>query len=71
MIFDPSRIAAPVRAPVTSRQRLRRLVDRFESGSLRRGVAGLVIEHDWSMKRKALSPRHTSEWDELPVVKVR
>jgi DNA polymerase V len=45
------------------------VLDRFGSGSIGLGVAGLVAEPDWSMKRKALSPRYTTEWAELPVVK--
>jgi len=43
--------------------------DRFGSGSIGLGIAGLVAEPDWSMKRKALSRRYTTEWAELPVVK--
>jgi DNA polymerase V len=45
------------------------VLDRFGSGSIGLGVAGLVSEPDWSMRRKALSPRYTTEWAELPVVK--
>lgn len=45
------------------------VLDRFGSGSIGLGVAGLVTEPAWSMKRLALSPRYTTEWDELPVVK--
>jgi len=45
------------------------VLDRFGAGSIGLGVAGLVSEPDWSMKRSALSPRYTTEWDELPVVK--
>lgn len=45
------------------------VLERFGSGSIGLGVAGLVTEPDWSMKRKALSPRYTTEWAELPVVK--
>ncbi|QOT19610.1 Y-family DNA polymerase [Paenarthrobacter sp. YJN-5] len=45
------------------------VLDRFGSGSIGLGVAGLVTEPDWSMKRRALSPRYTTEWAELPVVK--
>ncbi|MDJ0354473.1 DUF4113 domain-containing protein [Pseudarthrobacter sp. PH31-O2] len=47
----------------------RDVLDRFGSGSIGLGVAGLVTEPDWSMKRQALSPRYTTEWAELPIVK--
>ncbi|NYD78400.1 DNA polymerase V [Arthrobacter cupressi] len=33
------------------------------------GVAGLKGGPDWSMKREMLSPRYTTEWAELPIVK--
>lgn len=48
---------------------LGKVLDRFGSGSIGLGVAGLVSEPDWSMKRKVLSPRYTTEWAELAVVK--
>lgn len=42
---------------------------RFGRGSIGLGVAGLKGGPDWSMKRDMLSPRYTTEWTELPVVK--
>lgn len=45
------------------------IMDRFGTGSIGLGRAGMVESPDWSMKRKAMSPRYTTEWDELPLVK--
>ena len=44
-------------------------MDRFGTGSIGLGRAGMVEAPDWGMKREALSPRYTTEWDELLVVK--
>jgi DNA polymerase V len=44
---------------------LRDVLDRFGSGPIGLGVA----EPDWSRKCKALSPRFSTEWAELAVVK--
>ena len=38
-------------------------------GSMGRGHAGIKGGPDWSMKRDMLSPRYTTHWDELPLVK--
>lgn len=43
--------------------------DRFGPGAIGLGRAGMVEAPDWSMKRAAMSPRYTTEWDELPIVK--
>jgi len=45
------------------------VMDRFGTGAIGLGIAGMVAAPDWSMKRAALSPRYTTEWDELPIVK--
>lgn len=45
------------------------IMDRFGTGAIGLGAAGLAEQPDWGMKRLALSPRYTTEWDELPVVK--
>jgi DNA polymerase V len=42
---------------------------RFGRGSIGLGAGGLKGGPDWSMKRDMLSPRYTTEWTELPVVK--
>ena len=44
-------------------------MDRFGTGAIGLGRAGMVEAPDWGMKRQALSPRYTTEWDELLVVK--
>lgn len=45
------------------------VMDRFGTSSIGLGRAGMVEAPDWGMKREALSPRYTTEWDELLVVK--
>lgn len=45
------------------------IMDRFGTGAIGLGRAGMVRPPDWGMKRDSLSPRYTTEWDELPVVK--
>ncbi|ACL42272.1 DNA-directed DNA polymerase (plasmid) [Pseudarthrobacter chlorophenolicus A6] len=45
------------------------IMERFGTGSIGLGRAGMVEAPDWGMQRKALSPRYTTEWDELLVVK--
>lgn len=45
------------------------VMERFGTGAIGLGRAGMVEEPVWQMKRKALSPRYTTEWDELPVVR--
>lgn len=45
------------------------VMDRFGTGAIGLGRAGMTVQPDWGMQRKALSPRYTTEWDELPVVK--
>lgn len=42
---------------------------RYGRGSIGLGHAGIRKGPDWSMKRDMLSPRYTTHWDELPVVK--
>ncbi len=42
---------------------------RYGRGSIGLGHAGIRGGPDWSMKRDMLSPRYTTHWDELPVVK--
>lgn len=45
------------------------VAQRFGRSSIGLGVAGLKGGPDWSMRRDMLSPRYTTEWTELPVVK--
>lgn len=42
---------------------------RFGRGSIGLGHAGIRSGLDWTMKRDMRSPRYTTHWDELPVVK--
>jgi DNA polymerase V len=42
---------------------------RYGRGSVGLGYAGIRGGPDWSMQRTMLSPRYTTHWDELPVVK--
>lgn len=45
------------------------VMDKFGRQSIGLGRAGMTTAPDWSMKRSALSPQYTTEWDQLPVVK--
>jgi DNA polymerase V len=42
---------------------------RYGRGSIGLGHAGIRGGPDWTMKRDMLSPRYTTHWDELPLVK--
>lgn len=42
---------------------------RYGRGSIGLGHAGLRNGPDWTMKRGMMSPRYTTDWTELPVVK--
>jgi DNA polymerase V len=42
---------------------------RYGQGSIGLGQSGIRGGPDWSMKREMLSPRYTTRWDELPVVR--
>ncbi|TLM81419.1 Y-family DNA polymerase [Pseudarthrobacter sp. NamE2] len=42
---------------------------RFGRGSIGLGHAGIRTGLDWTMKRGMQSPRYTTHWDELPLVK--
>lgn len=42
---------------------------RYGRGSVGLGYAGIRGGPEWSMQRTMLSPRYTTHWDELPVVK--
>jgi DNA polymerase V len=42
---------------------------RYGRGFIGLGHAGIRAGLDWSMKRDMLSPRYTTHWDELPLVK--
>jgi DNA polymerase V len=42
---------------------------RFGRGSIGLGHAGVRSGLDWTMKRTMRSPRYTTHWDELPLVK--
>lgn len=45
------------------------IMDRFGTGAIGLGRAGMVEAPEWGMRRQALSPRYTTEWDELPIVR--
>jgi DNA polymerase V len=42
---------------------------RYGRGSIGLGHTGIKTGLDWTMKRDMLSPRYTTHWDELPLVK--
>ncbi|HEY3574778.1 MAG TPA: Y-family DNA polymerase [Arthrobacter sp.] len=42
---------------------------RYGRGAIGLGHAGIKTGLDWTMKRDMLSPRYTTHWDELPLVK--
>jgi DNA polymerase V len=42
---------------------------KYGRGTIGLGYAGIKGGPDWTMKRERLSPRYTTHWDELPVVK--
>jgi DNA polymerase V len=42
---------------------------KYGRGSVGLGHAGIRGGPDWSMERSMLSPRYTTNWDELPVVR--
>jgi DNA polymerase V len=42
---------------------------RYGRGSIGLGHGGIRGGPDWTMKRELLSPRYTTHWDELPLVK--
>jgi DNA polymerase V len=42
---------------------------RYGRGAIGLGQAGIKTGLDWTMKRDMLSPRYTTHWDELPLVK--
>ncbi|MFJ4168916.1 Y-family DNA polymerase [Paenarthrobacter sp. NPDC089714] len=48
---------------------LEQVSKRYGRGSIGLGHAGIRGGPDWSMKRGLLSPRYTTRWDELPLVK--
>lgn len=49
---------------------LGKVADKYGAASIGLGLAGLSsAKPDWTMSRKFSSPRYTTEWDELPVVK--
>lgn len=43
--------------------------DKYGTASIGLGRAGMNVQPDWTMARKRRSPRYTTEWDELLVVK--
>lgn len=45
------------------------IAGKYGRASIGLGSAGLKTGPDWSMKREMLSPRYTTHWAELPVVK--
>ncbi|MCU1518367.1 MAG: DNA-directed polymerase, partial [Pseudarthrobacter sp.] len=42
---------------------------RYGRGFIGLGHGGIRGGPDWTMKRDMLSPRYTTHWDELPLVK--
>ncbi|MCU1574724.1 MAG: polymerase [Micrococcaceae bacterium] len=44
-------------------------MDRYGTRSIVLRVAGLQHAPQWSMARNHQSPRYTTEWDELPLIK--
>ena len=48
---------------------LEEVTRRYGRGSIGLGHAGIRGGPDWTMKRDMLSPRYTTHWDELPLVK--
>ncbi|MGK3708872.1 Y-family DNA polymerase [Arthrobacter sp. IK3] len=49
---------------------LGKVTDKYGANSIGLGLAGLSSARpDWTMTRKFSSPRYTTEWDELPVVR--
>ncbi|MER1996033.1 MAG: Y-family DNA polymerase [Arthrobacter sp.] len=51
---------------------LGKVADKYGAASIGLGVGGMPSARpEWTMSRKFSSPRYTTEWDELPVVKAR
>ncbi len=48
---------------------LEQVAGKYGRGSIGLGHAGIKGGPDWTMKRDMLSPRYTTHWDELPLVK--
>jgi DNA polymerase V len=48
---------------------LEQVASKYGRGSIGLGHAGIKGGPDWTMKRDMLSPRYTTHWDELPLVK--
>lgn len=47
------------------------IADRFGRNTIGLGHGGLKSGSQWATKRGKLTPRYTTEWDDLPVVKAR
>ena len=43
--------------------------DKYGTAAIGLGAAGMLEKPDWTMKRERMSPRYTTDWDELLVVK--
>ncbi|WP_146361782.1 Y-family DNA polymerase [Arthrobacter yangruifuii] len=51
---------------------LGKVTDKYGAASIGLGLAGMsTATPEWTMSRKFASPRYTTEWSELPVVKAR
>lgn len=48
---------------------LGQVTDRYGATSIGLGRAGISTPADWTMSRRYSSPRYTTEWDELAIVK--
>lgn len=48
---------------------LGKVMDRYGTAAIGLGRAGMTVAPDWQMKRERMSPRYTTEWDDLPVVR--
>lgn len=57
--------------PAVSTAVLDDITARFGAGSLGLGLGGFKERRRWTMRREAVSPRATTHWDELAVVRAR
>ncbi|WP_396277800.1 Y-family DNA polymerase [Glutamicibacter creatinolyticus] len=53
----------------TLSQMVQQVTERFGSKAIGLGRSGLAGDPDWAMRREHMSPRFTTNWDELPTVR--